>query len=319
MKKPKPIFAVAAFVLAAAGISIWCFTQKKNGSEILARVGSLEITVERFTQEMVRRGGSNPEKLDKGALLEEMIDYETLLVKALEAGLDQDPEVVRSYRNVLVGKFRQLELVPKIERTTVSDEEIRAYYEKNLDRYTRPAGIRLALLYLKTHPSMSAEKSARLQDRMTEAREKALQSFNGSGFGSLAVHYSEDQATRYRGGDIGWVEEGRSRYRWDPRVMAAGFSLEKPGDVSEIITTETGLYLVKLMDRRKPVVKSQESVKERIRHKILLEKRKQIEKRFFEEMRAATTITVYQDNLDRVEPPASRGPAPEEPKPPGIN
>ena len=319
MRKRVLIFVLVAVLLVGGGLSIWHFTREKKAPDILARVGPHDITVERFTREMIRRGGSTPERLDKKALLDEMIDYETLLVKALEAGLDKDPVVVRSYRNTLVGKLRQQTLLPRIDSTTVSDEEVQAHYEKKLDRYTRPGGIRLALLYLKTHLTMSEEKFTRLKNRMAEAREKALQSSNGRGFGSLAVSYSEDQATRYKGGDLGWMDESRSRYRWDTRIVTAGFSLEKPGDISEIITTEKGLYLVKLIDRREPVVKPLERVKARIRHTLLLAKKKQTEKRFLQEMRAATRIEVYPDILDGVALPNPKGPKPMDKKPPEIN
>lgn len=53
------------------------------------RVGPREIRVERFKEEAARRGGlRSGDGLDRQALLEDLIDYETLLVKAFEAGLD---------------------------------------------------------------------------------------------------------------------------------------------------------------------------------------------------------------------------------------
>jgi len=165
---------------------------------------------------------------------------------------------------------------------------------------------------------MTHEKLTGLRSRMVEAREKALKSSDGPGFGSLAIEYSEDQATRYKGGDIGWIEEGRGRYRWDSKVIAAGFSLGKIGEISEIIATDSGLFLVKLLDRREPVVSPLEQVKERIRHKLVLEKRKQIEKEFLEEMRAGTAIEIYPEVLEAVKPPASPQPRPGEQKPPDM-
>jgi PPIC-type PPIASE domain. len=44
---------------------------------------------------------------------------------------------------------------------------------------------------------------------MIEARESASKQNHGRGFGPIAVKYSEDQVTRYKGGDIGWVNKNR--------------------------------------------------------------------------------------------------------------
>ena len=38
------------------------------------------------------------------------------------------------------------------------------------------------------------------------------------GFGALAVNFSEDQETRYQGGDLGWIERGRFPQRFEKAV-----------------------------------------------------------------------------------------------------
>ncbi len=284
---------------------------KKPDTDLLARVGPHEIRAEQFRSEMARRR-VRPKKLDKRALLEEMIDYETFVVKAIEAGLDKDPEFVRSYRNLLVGRFKQWNLTPRIEGVVITEEDITAHYEENADAYTRPAKVRLAFLYLKTTSMTSGGKRAALLARMTKAREKALNLKDVRGFGPLAITYSEDQVTRYKGGDIGWVQEGR-KYRWNVEAIAAGFALGKPGDISDIITTDMGLFLVKLLDQRESAKTPLKKVRTRIRHKMLLERRKQTEKAFLEEMRDATQIEVFPDALANMPVPAASLPETERP------
>ena len=283
---------------------------------IVAKVGSREIRVEDFQRELVRRGGARPENVDPQKLLEEMIEDEVLMAKAVESGLDENPEIVRAYRNMVVAAFKKRELVPRIEKETVTDAEIKAYYDANPGEFTRLAKIRLAFLYMAI-PSKVQDHSRieKARAKMEEAREKALALKEERGFGSLAVEYSEDQATRYKGGDIGWVEEGRP-YRWDPAVLAAGFDLENVGDVSEIVTTGDGIYLVKLMDRRPSRLVAFEKAAPRIRHKLTMEKEREVEMNFHQEMRAATVIEIYPEILESIATPS--GPAAKGPVPPKL-
>jgi hypothetical protein len=303
--------AMALVLVVALGLIGWLVygyisRETRPEPDVIARVGPREIRVERFQEEALRRGGLRSEGLDRKALLDEMIDYEVLLVQAMEAGLDQDPEVRRSYHHLLVGKLRQQMLQPRIDAVEVTDEEVDRYYQAHIDEYTRPARVRLALLHLETHPTMSDEKREATRARLSEARTKAEEiPPEVRGFGPLAIDYSEHQASRYKGGDIGWLSEGRD-YRWPEPVVSAGFALDQKGEVSDLIETDQGLYLVKLLDRRPAEVAPLEKVASRIRHKLLLEKRREVEKAFLVEKRAVTTpIKVYPEALASVPAPTS--------------
>jgi len=78
-------------------------SEKKQDPNVIAVVGSHEILVDRFKKEIKLRGGSHPEKLDKKLLLDEMIEREILIVKAEQMKLNEEPEITRSYQNLLIG------------------------------------------------------------------------------------------------------------------------------------------------------------------------------------------------------------------------
>jgi parvulin-like peptidyl-prolyl isomerase len=180
----------------------------------------------------------------------------------------------------------------------VSDEEVRAAYEANAARYTRPAQRRLAVLVLKKTQRMSKEKVASLRARMAEAREAAVAMAPGEqGFGKLAIRYSEDQATRYRGGDTGWTAEGKSR--WHPEAVEAGFALEAPGQVSDVIETADGFYLVKFMEARPSTMLELDKIAPSIRQELLKVKRREERTAFVSSVKAATDIEIFEDALER--------------------
>jgi hypothetical protein len=298
--------------LALVGIGLLAAACRKQtpppaNPNVLAKVGTNEILVTDFKAQWARRGGPKPETVDKQALLEEMIGSEVLLAKALQDGLDRDPAVQRSYRNLLIGKLKERDLNRQLEQACVSAEEMQHYYEQHRSHYAKPDRVRLAVLFLETATTMRNEEKAELKQRMQEARQKALSAAEPAerGFGSLAIYYSEDQATRYKGGDIGWVEAGRDRGRWSRLVIEAGFALKNVGDVSEVLTDDRGVYLVRLLGRAEASVTPLTEVEAALRHRLLSDKRRQIEKSYLQELRKSFPIETHPERLAGIAPPPS--------------
>ena len=293
------------FLISVVGAILWYMNKQDKDPELLATVGNRQIRIPQFKNEVNRRGGRHLDKFDKRALLDKMILNEAILFNIFETGLDKDPEVIRTYHNLLIGKYKQRNLKPLIDNIKVSNEEIKEYYKNNIKKYTRPARARLAILYMKTHETMSQKKLDFIHNRMKEARKLSTQPVRGRGFGHLSIQYSEDQVTRYKGGDIGWVYEGRN-YRWDKKIIDAGFNLENIGDVSKIISTDKGIYLVKLLDRRKSETDPIEKITAKIRHKLLLTKRKQKEESFLENIKNSTNVEIYDNVLESIVLPKTK-------------
>ncbi len=280
---------------------------RKADPTLLARVGSSEIHIEQFRQQMDRRGGARPETLDKQALLQEMIDQEALYLRALKSGLDKDPELQRTWRRLLIGKFKERELAPRLAKAEVTKSELEAAYANERQRYTRPAAVRVAVLYLKVEPEMTPERVSELRNRMSEARQKALAA-GGSGspgFGTLAISCSEDQATRYTGGVVGWIEKNRGHAWLGPPAIEAAFALANPGELSEVVTDSAGVYLIKLLDRREASVIPLTEVEASLRQRLLLESRRQIEQGFTLECRQSVPVETHPERLARIATPAS--------------
>ncbi len=309
---------VAGALVTAALLPLSC--TKKSDPQVLARVGSSEIRAEQFQEQMVRRGGARLAALDKNALLQEMVEQEALYVRALNAGMGQDPELQRAWRNLVVGKLKERELAPRLARADVTQEELQAAYAAESQRYLRPAAVRLAVLYLKIDPVTRSERITEIQQRMAEARQKVLglEPAGAPGFGALAITCSEDQATRYNGGIVGWVEKNRGHAWLAPTAIDAGFDLKDPGEVSPVITDSKGVYLLKLLDRRPETLRPLAEVETALRPRLLSEKRRQIEQDFIRESLQSIPVVVHPELLARIPVPASRAVAENKPPPPPL-
>ena len=268
-----------AWVCAVAG----CGERKGLPSAlVLANVGDSQVTEVDFKSEIERRRKSGRPAEDKMTVLSDLVRHEALLQRARATGIEADPEVRREISNLLIGRLMDKELRQKQEDVTVSPGEIKSWYENHKAAYTRPAQTRLAVLKLELDSKATENRKAEVRKRMNEARNRVLadpprgRGPSNTGFGSLAVDYSDDQASRYRGGDIGWIETGRFPPRWPRDVLEAGLSLPL-GQYSGVIEATGGVYLVTKTDRREAVVTPLADVEAVIRQHLISRKRQDLE------------------------------------------
>ncbi|MCY3852782.1 MAG: SurA N-terminal domain-containing protein [Gammaproteobacteria bacterium] len=153
----------------------------------------------------------------------------------------------------------------------VTEEEIKADYEGSQDRYMAPERVKVSYLELRldsmddgaplSEEAVAEYYEARALDFMAPELRKLRQIFlkgsesdeqaqalykrlqEGEDFAELAREHSQDELSRSRGGQIGWVAEEDL-----PEDLATlVFSLE-PGKVSEPIKTERGVYLLDVQE-----------------------------------------------------------------------
>lgn len=306
-----------ATILLAMVIFAGC-SKKEANPDVLATVGKHEITVSDFNEEIAWRKKTGRSLPDKDALLAEMISRELSVQKAKSLGLDKSREVRRTYEEILASQLREQELASRIAALKVSPEEARAVYRKQLKDYTQPAKARLALIYIKVDPKWSETKISELEARANDVLNlaKTLPE-DTKGFGRVAVDFSEDQASRYKGGDVGWYDQGAPLYRWPNDVMQAGFAL-KVGEVSDIIKTSKGFFVVKKTDARESVVQPFERVQETIEHRLLAEKREETKKTFARELQSFAPIKTNEQALAGLDYPKTKMANAPESEPPAL-
>ena len=280
---------LACAALAAAAFFSGC--SKKPTADVLARVGDKEITVADFKLEYERRLANRWSLPDRQALLNQMIERETYLQQAKAAGLDSAAEIRRAYEDILIAKYKDTRLAPKIAAVKVSPDEVKAAYEKDLVHFTQPAKVKLAIVFIAASTKANTNQIAIAETRAAEAFAKArLLPADARGFGQVAVDYSDDQITRYRGGDAGWFTADFIEGRWPNEIVAAGFALKNSGDLSSVLHGKEGFYLVKKLDSRDATVTPLEQVRASIEHRLLFAKQQAAEQQFQAQARAAAKV-----------------------------
>ncbi len=328
MKNPFPFTGVLLTGPLALVVSIFLgagCSKPASPPDVLARVGTNEIRTADLLREAERRRSQRKSVPEAPVLLEEMIEQETLLQRARQVGVDRDPQVARELNNLLISRLLEKEVVAQVEKVAVTAAEIQAEYESNRVKYSQPAKARLALLFQEVSRSSSETRRTEGKSRLLEARARLLTRppapTGGApvpGFGSMALEFSDDQASRYRGGDIGWLEAGRTNYHWPHPVLAAGFTLSN-GVPSEVIETDGGFYLVMKTDSRPGAIKSLAEVESALHQSLLLKKRRALDQAFREQARRQIGVVIQTNVLAGLKLPASeRTPPRREIEPPAL-
>lgn len=298
----RPAWALVLLVVVG---SQWvaCRKAAAPAKPILASVGEVAITPEDLLAEAARLQAAHHPVPDKETLLQDMVNHLALLQRAKAAGVDRELQVQREVGNLIIGRYLDRELQAKLVAVTVPTNEVREEYERQIAHFTQPAKARLALLRLDGGKKMSDTRRAELRARLEEARRRALAQPAPAprpdvpgGFGALAIEFSDDTASRYRGGDIGWLEAGRNTYPWPRPVIEAGFALEK-GVVSELIEAENSFFLVMKTDVRAAVRTPFEQVQSSIRQRLLTQKRHALDAAFRQQALRDTGTRIYREAL----------------------
>jgi len=286
---------------------------------VVARVEGQHIRLVDFEAELERRApgrrGSFARTDEREALLQDMVNFESVYLRAKEAGFDQKPEIARQIKTFIVDRFIEEQLKGKPESPAVSDAEIAEYYRSHASRFSLPEKVRFGVIQIgsssKATKAKKAEAIRKAESVLAEAR--ALGDLE-RGFGQLAQRYSEDQATRYLGGDAGWLARGEPG-RWDAAVVDAAFALETAGDLSPVIAAANGFYLVKLIEKQSAGHRPLAEVAAAIRYQLALEKRHRTQQEFQEAMTAGLKIEINRALLETISMPASTSPAAPPPLP----
>jgi peptidyl-prolyl cis-trans isomerase D len=144
-------------------------------------------------------------------------------------------------------------------------EDIELYYSENLSHYKIPDEVKVSRIQLNYGKSDSIEQMAALKTKAEEIQAKA---YAGEVFETLVAINSDDHVSKANGGDVGWLTKGTTSL--PPSVLAEAFSLEK-GQVSKVISTDTGYEVIKITDKKTGQFKTLDSVKSEIEQLIRAE------------------------------------------------
>jgi len=299
---PRSRALVALLCLAA---SLGC-RERNRGTDRpteVAQVNGVGISVDQFAQELAfaRRTSAgvlpqtDAENLAfRRATLEDMIDRILVLNAAHEAGISVsaekvDREMLRlqadyhgaGFNEALAeGQISQQELRERsrarlvaeryfvdevFARVVVTDTEVEAWYRAHEADFAQPEQVRAAQIVVKT-----PQDAQRILQKIRE----------GMSFDEAARRFSLSPDAKV-GGDLGFFKKGVM----PPAFEQTCFALQN-GKVSEVVGSEYGYHLFKLLDRKGAEQRPLAKVRGEVEKLLLQKKREDAQKKALAELRA---------------------------------
>jgi parvulin-like peptidyl-prolyl isomerase len=142
-------------------------------------------------------------------------------------------------------------------RILVTREEIQEYYDAHKQDFVRSEGVRLAEILISNESATSEEELAEVEK---EARDVHARVARGERFDEMARRFSDSEASKERGGDIGIFRRGVLRKEVEDEVFAAN-----PGYVTELMPVSRGWLILKVNARYREGLAELEEVSDEIR------------------------------------------------------
>lgn len=259
----------------------------------LAKIDDVTITLGEFQERINRQSPYIRARYtsleQKKEFLDSLVRFEVLAKEAYRRGLDKDPEVVRTMKQVMIQKLMRDEFDAKVTADTVPEAEMKAYYDANLAEYVKPEEVRASAIILKN----------RAQADRVALEAKGDAGKTNKGFRDLVMKYSADEDTKLRGGDLRYFDALTKDL--PAPVVKGAFGLVNTGDVSGVLDAGNGnFYVLKQTGRRKSLMKSYDDAKPAIRNKLFRENRLKAQKDFVDKLRTNAKIDVNEANLAKV-------------------
>jgi len=237
---------------------------EKTGS--LLEVGEVQVDQADLDYHLKENhGGQNDEETRRKAL-DELANRARFVQAALDANLQNDPLVRAEMARLLENRLKEKSLSPALQAAAsdpVSEARLRELYAAQESRFRSPEKRQVAVLWLNAKGDPDREKQ--YVEKLKEARDwvfhqSDLRDHPDKGFSVLGIDYSEHQASRYAGGIVGWMESAGGMDAWSKALADIVFSLNEPGEVSEVISTGEGVFLVRYVASQPAVLRPFESV-----------------------------------------------------------
>lgn len=218
------------------------------------------------------------EKLDqiKGAVVENIINSETLIQQAAAEGISTDAQKAQqsfdqfkkqfpneeAFRELLKAQeMTEDDLKREFERSsriralleknvfskiTITPDDIRKHYDQNKGEFERKESVHashiLARIVASADAKASEESKAKAKQKIGEIDKKLK---GGADFAKLAREESEDPGSAPKGGDLGFFTRGQMV----PAFEKAAFELEA-GKVSPVVESDFGFHIIKVWEKK---------------------------------------------------------------------
>lgn len=194
-------------------------------------------------------------------VLKSIMEDNNLTPEQFEVELRKEGQTVDDFRKRIREELERARLIDREVRskTVITDAQIEAYYQSNREEFQAKVRRRLQSIFLPFGPEGTLDGQRQIFAVAEQIRERLSR---GTDFAAMAKRYSRGPGAE-TGGDLGFFNEGEL----DP-VLEQAIETLKPGEISQIVRTGTGLHIIRVAEVQTVTERPMEEVRENIRRRL---------------------------------------------------
>ncbi|MDJ0975281.1 MAG: peptidylprolyl isomerase [Planctomycetota bacterium] len=208
--------------------------------------------------------------LPKGVTIEQQLE---------RSGMTRE-DVDKRLREILV---LETLIEPLAEGEPPTDADAKTFYDANMVRYQVPEQVRARHILLKVEPTDTDDKKAALKKQLAGFKAD-LEKEGGPAFEDLAKQHSACPSSA-QGGDLGLFGRGQMVPQFDKVAFALA-----PGTISDIVETDFGYHLIKVVAKNEAMTRPFEEVKPSIMANLRGRRFEKARKIYLQKLREDATI-----------------------------
>jgi len=249
-------------------------------NEILDNLINLEL--------LFQESRNNGIKIEKEAidsqmkLLKQKFPNDTEFEKFLsEQNLSDSALILKIKQGIAIQELIETQLTNKIK---ISDEESKVFYDTNPDLFKQSEQVKASHILIKVEPDADEMKKSEAKEKIKTIQLKLKKSED---FAALAKEFSECPS-KTNGGDLGYFQRGQMVKSFEDVAFAL-----KPKEISDIVETQFGYHLIKVVDKKPGKTIPYDNVKDDLAQHLKQEKTKEEVKIYIQKLREKSKIEKF--------------------------
>ena len=287
--------------------------------EWVVQVGTQKVDTVTFEADWGRRQSQQERPVPSGDVIGAFVSDWQAYQAAGQMGLLEDLELQSSIRRLVGAKVRE-KLAERLAKpgadAPIEVAEIETVYRSQPQRWQRPPAWNIAWLVASVSPKAEPSRRAAVRERLEGYRREIL----GSGdpkatFAILCSNHSDDTATRYLRGELGWLQREQLAGRMGESIAEQAILLNPTNRMSAVLESPNRMVVLLHLGHRSVQMRPLDEVAPQIRFEIGKQRDEELKRALAKELNRRVSVETNLAVLARLKAPTVPNTTPPAPSP----
>jgi hypothetical protein len=268
---------------------------------VLASYDGHEIDSDALHRRLAEEGPLTRRQMKDPALLtrylHEWIRVSLMAQRARESGLADKPELRRELEQRLAEAYLRANFSDAEAKKSVTDADVRAYYDAHHVDFERPETFELAEIYFGPQTTATASAPARANTALEELHRMAKK--DPYAFDALARRSSEDTKSRIGGGRLPTLSRTDVEMRFGKDTLARLAATPPGSTLDDTVPDGTGFAILRVIRHHDAVSPSFETLRALLRGRMEAETKKRDYDAFIAHLESSAHVAISEDAVGK--------------------